>query len=162
MPVDYGLGGGRRKRRGSPALWIAALIGVAVVGAVLSVSWGRRQQLATATAEKWDITGPPCPSLSAAAFQAQHYLAEKIMTYDGMSIGRHSGNVSCTEVAYKGGRSLFKYPVCQFTSPSALTVKVGDQAAYYALNGRPATLSLQHGKLGCVMASKVTLFNDPT
>ncbi|MFI4966721.1 MAG: hypothetical protein ACHP9T_15300 [Caulobacterales bacterium] len=141
-----------------------------VVGAVLVVTGGialvtfevvKARQANIATAEAWDIRGPPCPALTQAAFEAKRYTALKVFDYDGVAIGRTAGDADCSDVKAGGGKGFRTDKVCQFTSPATLTV-ASKAGRYFFVPGvgQPSTLIIHRDVPRCVMASKFTLQNE--
>lgn len=141
---------------------LAHVIGAVVVvgaAALLVTSQGVRDRNASiALARKWDVQGPPCPAMSEAEFQAKHQAAPKTFDYDGTTLGRVAGDVSCSDVKDNGGKGFGTDKVCQFTSPAALTV-VSPAGRFFFVPGpgQPATLRIHKDVASCVMASKFTL-----
>ena len=76
------------------------------------IGWNfmKERSASVATARAWDIKGPPCPALSEADWIAKRYKAEKHFDYDGVDIGRHAGNASCSDVQDKGGTGFRHHP----------------------------------------------------
>ncbi len=136
-----------------------------VIGAVLVITLGagffawnawRGRHIDIATAQDWNIQGPPCPALTQAQWDAKHEQARKITDYDGVKLGRWAGDVSCSDVHANGGQAAFAIDkVCQFTNPMALSV-VSPAGTFYFLPGmgQPATLVIHRDVPRCVMASK--------
>ena len=151
-------------RGGARRLGLAHTIGAVVVITVsagqLTFNFVRDREAHVATARAWDIQGPPCPSLTAAQFTAQRYSAAKTFDYDGVTLGRHAGHASCSDVREAGGKGLFADKVCQFTSPAVLTVTTPAGAFFFVPGpGQPTTLIIHRDVPRCVMASKFTLEN---
>jgi hypothetical protein len=141
-----------------------------VIGAVIVVTAGigfvtfqfvRDRKANIATAKAWDIQGSPCPQLTAAEWAARREKAPKTFDYDGVKLGRWSGDASCSDVHDKGGAGFGVDKVCQFTSPLTLTV-VSPAGTFYFLpdTGKPATLIIHKDVPRCVMAAKFTLQNE--
>jgi hypothetical protein len=138
-----------------------------VIGAVVVLTAGigmvtfqfvRDRNAHIATAQAWDIQGPPCPQVSAADWTARRLKAPKVFDYDGTRLGRWSGDASCSDVKDKGGRGFRTDKVCQFTNPTVLTVTTPAGATYYEPGvAQPATLSLHRDIPRCVLAAKFTL-----
>jgi hypothetical protein len=137
------------------------------VGAVLVITlavaffaWNawRGRNVDIATAQDWDIQGAPCPQLTQAAWTAQRQRVSKVFDYDGVKLGRWSGDASCSDVHAKGGKAAFAIDkVCQFTNPMALSV-VSPAGTFYFLPGvgQPATVVIHRDLPRCVLASKFT------
>lgn len=137
------------------------------IGAALVVTLGagyfawdawRGRRIDIATAKQWDVQGPPCPELSAAAWSARHEQTRQAFDYDGVRLARWSGDASCSDVHARGGTAAFTIDkVCQFTSPTALTV-VSPAGTFRFLPGvgQPATLVIHKDVPRCVLASKFT------
>ena len=89
---------------------------------------------------------------------ARHYRLPKTFDYDGVTLGRVAGDVSCSDVKDDGGKGFGTDKVCQFTSPATLTVATPVGVTYYEPGvGQPATLSIHRDVPRCVLASKFTL-----
>jgi hypothetical protein len=159
MPLDYGQ---RAKPRTLRGLWWGIVPGVAVVAAALSVNATYRHRVEVA--EGWIAEAAPCPKISAAAYRAAGYAArERLTAYDGATVTRQFGHVMCSDVDTPRGWGLVTHPVCQFTSPTAIRVSAGKGEAFFVPGpGQLATVSVEPGGATCVLASKFTLFNDPT
>lgn len=157
MTVDYGV----RRRRGW--LPLGAVIGAvtltaAVAGVVEHDALAKRRALNFAAAAELTVTGAACPQLSAREFAARRLSAPQVFEYRDIAVGRKVGHVSCGALAYRGGRSLFTFPVCQFTGPVTLRVKTPKGEFFFAPGvGQPATISVPHGVPRCVLASHFTL-----
>jgi hypothetical protein len=137
---------------------IVAVIGLGIATWIVTVTYVKDRTAHIATAKAWDIQGPPCPALTAAEWTAGHYRAEKVFDYDGVAIGRHAGNASCSDVHTDGGAGLGVKKVCQFTSPAVLTV-ISKKGAFYFVPGigQLASLIIEKDAPTCVMASHYTL-----
>jgi len=101
-----------------------------VVGAVVVIGAGvamvtfelvRDRKADVATAQAWDIKGPPCPALTEAQWTARRLLAPKTFDYDGATLGRWSGDASCSDVKAGGGKGLRTDRICQFANPTVIT-----------------------------------------
>lgn len=154
---DFGTGKLRRPKRPKMVfvvLGIAVALGLAIVAAVLV----QNRNAKIAEAESWNVQGAPCPELTAAAFAAGHMVAPKKFTYDAFTLGRASGHVSCNQVGAGGGHKLGAVLVCQFTSPTMMTVKTPAGAFFYNPGvGRPASVVIEKNLPRCVMASNFRL-----
>ena len=155
--MDYG---SRKKMRKTGRMKLALGGGLAVcvgvAGSLLLAGGLRDRDLAIAEAKTVALAGPPCPTVTAAGALAGVLRANETFQYYDMHLSRAFGHVSCDMIGYDAGRGWGKYPLCQFTSPGLLHITTPGQDIYYATGiGRPATVSLPHGVLRCVMASKV-------
>ena len=151
-PVDYGA-----LRRYGMAHVIGAVLVIAAGSGFLAYELLRDRHDNIATANAWDIKGPPCPQLTAAQWEARHLKARQIFDYDGRKIGRWSGDANCNDVHDKGGGGLFVDRICQFTNPTNLMVQTPKGTFYYDTGvGQPATLSIHKDEPKCVLASKYT------
>jgi hypothetical protein len=157
MPTSRARDYGAIRRYGLAHVLGAVIVVTAGVGFV-TFEFVRDRNANMATAKAWDIQGPPCPQLTEAQWTAKHEKAPKTFDYDGVKLGRWSGDASCSDVHDKGGKGLGVDKVCQFTSPLTLTV-VSPAGAFYFLPdmGKPATLIIHKDVPRCVMASKFTL-----
>ncbi|WP_309605089.1 hypothetical protein [Phenylobacterium sp.] len=145
-------------RRFSLAHAVIAVVVATSATALLTYNFVRDRKADVATARAWDIQGPPCPGLTQAQFTAQGYKAQHTFDYDGVTIGRHSGDANCSDVKQAGGKGLFNDKVCQFTSPATLTVTSRAGTYFFVPGvGQPATLAIHRDIPRCVMASKFTL-----
>jgi hypothetical protein len=154
--VDYGV----RPARRIPWLWIIGIIlGITLVSGLTTREFLKRRTEAVATAKAWAITGPPCPTVSAAEFEAKKYRLRASFDYGGATFARTAGHVDCAAVVPKGGTALTgAYPVCQFTSPAVVKLTTSKGEFYFVPGaGQPATVSAPDGVGQCVMASKFTL-----
>lgn len=148
MTSDFG---SRRSRRGVPApVWI--LIAVLAVGAFFVANWLIRRPANIQKAQAWDIKGPPCPPLSAAAYQAQAIKVTQHFEDDGVSFGRAGGHVSCEDIVNDGGKGFGSYTECQFTGPGVVQVTTSAGDSYFLPAG-PATITIKDNKVSCVTAA---------
>jgi hypothetical protein len=133
------------------------LVATAAVG-LIGWNYLKERNASVATARAWDIKGQPCPALSEADWIARRYKAEKHFDYDGIDIGRHAGDASCSDVHSHGGTGFGTVRVCQFTSPDVLTV-ASKKGRFYFVPGIPhlASLIIEDDVPRCVMASNYTL-----
>jgi hypothetical protein len=144
---------------------LAHVIGaVAVVGAaalLVAFEGVRDRNAAVALAKKWDVQGPPCPAMTKAEFGAKHELAPKTFDYDGTTLGRVAGDVSCSDIKDNAGKGLGTDKVCQFTSPATLTVTTPAGRFFFLPGpGQPATIHIHKDVPTCVMASAFTLQSE--
>src|SRR3546814_137988 len=155
MPISrYG---GRRGRVGAIHV-IAAVLASGAVAAFLVYNFVEHRRANVAIAEAWRIEGPPCPSLSEAAFTAQGYKALKSFDYDDIVIARHAGAASCQDLKRNGGTGLFHDQACQFTGPATLIVTTKKGRFFYVPGaGRQATLYVHEGVPRCVLGGNFTL-----
>jgi hypothetical protein len=136
---------------------IAAVIALTAGVGFLGYEFVRDRNAHIATARAWDIQGPPCPQLSAAQWTAKRLKAPKVFDYDGTTLGRWSGDASCSDVKDKGGAGFGTDKICQFTNPTVLTVTAPTGTYYYEPGvSQPATLSVHKDVPRCVLASKFT------
>jgi len=158
MTADYG----QRRRRRVDSVAVLGLAAV-VVGAVTFTAWeGRdwlqRRQARAATARAWTLAGPPCPTLTAGEFAARGLKAPKGFEFEGVTMRRQFGHVSCQGVRTHGGVGLDTFPVCQFTGPRALHVTTARGDFYFDPGvSTPATVSTEGGAARCVLASRFRL-----
>ena len=149
---DYG-----SVRRFGMAHVVGAVVVIGAGVAMVTFQYVRDRNAHIATARAWDIQGPPCPALTQAQWDAKHEKAPKTFDYDGITLGRWSGDASCSDVHDKGGAGFGVDRVCQFTSPLALSVVTPAGTFYFLPDaGRPATVRIHKDVATCVMASKFT------
>lgn len=145
-------------RRFSMAHVVGAVVVLTAAIGLVSFQLVRDRQAAIATAKAWEVQGAACPAMTQADFQAKHYTALKTFDYDGTTIGRTAGDVSCSDVKAGGGRGFATDKVCQFTSPATLTVASKAGTWFFVPGaGQPASLYIHHDAPRCIMASKFTL-----
>jgi len=141
-----------------------------VVGAVVVIGAGvamvtfelvRDRNANVATAQAWDIKGPPCPALTEAQWTARRLLAPKTFDYDGATLGRWSGDASCSDVKAGGGKGLHTDRICQFANPTVITVATPAGRWFYNVGvAQPATVSIHRDQARCVLAGKFTLQSE--
>jgi len=141
-----------------------------VVGAVVVIGAGvamvtfelvRDRKADVATAQAWDIKGPPCPALTEAQWTARRLLAPKTFDYDGATLGRWSGDASCSDVKAGGGKGLRTDRICQFANPTVITVATPAGRWFYNVGvAQPATVSIHRDQARCVLAGKFTLQSE--
>jgi len=136
---------------------IGAVLVITVAIAAVAFELIRDRKANIATARAWDIQGPPCPELTEAAWTVRRLKAPKTFDYDGATIGRWSGNASCSDVKAGGGTGLRTDRICQFTNPLVLSVATPAGRFFYDVGmAQPATLSIHRDRPKCVLASKFT------
>jgi hypothetical protein len=144
-------------RRFGLAHAIGAVVVITAAIALVTFQFVRDRNANIATARAWDIQGPPCPQVSAADWAARKLKTPKTFDYDGVTLGRWSGDASCSDVHDKGGRGFRTDKVCQFTNPTDLSVVVRSGTFYFEPGvSQPATLRMHRGVPSCVMGSKFT------
>ena len=152
------VGRGATPLRFGMAQVIAAVVMIGVAMAFIAVSVAKQRKVNVDIAQAFAIDGPPCPALSEAEFTAKHYKAPKTFDYDGVTIGRLAGNVSCSDVKTRGGEGLGTDKVCQFTGPAVVTVVMKSGKSFYVPGvGQPASLLIHKDRPRCVMASNYKL-----
>jgi hypothetical protein len=148
-------------RRISMVHVVSAVVALTAAAGLITFQLVKDRQSSVDTFKIWQVKGPPCPSLNEADFAAKHLTALKTFDYDGTTIGRTAGDVSCSDVKSGGGKGFSTDKVCQFTSPATLTVTV--KGATYFFNpgvGHPASLYIHHDVPSCILASNFTLQNE--
>lgn len=137
---------------------VVAAVVVLTVGVGL-VTWNavRGRKADVATAQAWDIKGPPCPQLSQADWTAKGLKIRQSFDYDGTTLGRWSGDADCQDVKDKGGKGLRTDKICQFTNPTVLTVSSPAGTFYFNTGvGQPATVAVHKDVPKCVLGGKFT------
>ena len=135
-----------------------ALIFLGFAGWLYGGDYLRQRELAFGRAAEAKVEGPPCPQLTAAQFAARRLKVRKLTNYEGVIFGRQFGHMDCRTLRYGAGWGTAIYPVCQFTSPSALSVKTEKGEWFFAPGpGQPATIAVPRGEARCVMDSNFTL-----
>ena len=144
--------------------WISRLF---IVGALATIGIGTAWELlserhtiavSTETANVGAIAGPPCPMVSAAAFQSalksQGLTLKYVFDFNGDTFGRAIGDGDCDVAAASGSGGLGSYDVCQFNAPAVLYVKTGKGEFFYLPGvGHKATVMTPGGVPRCVMAA---------
>lgn len=134
------------------------LVFLAFVGWLLGGDYLRQRDLALGRAGEAKVEGPPCPQLTAAEFAQRGLKAPKATNYENIIFARQFGHMDCSALRYGAGWGTETYPVCQFTSPSALRVKTDKGEWFFAPGpGKPATVAVPRGEPTCVMDSNFTL-----
>jgi hypothetical protein len=144
--TDYGM---RKKHKGLPLGWMALVILVVLVG--LGAHFGIRSQQPKwiEEARHWVVKGPPCTQVSAAAFKARAPINETFQ-FDDALFARAYGMGSCAQVHKNGGRSLGTVDICQFSSPTTLSVHTSKGDTYYEAEvGKPIAVTIDHGQVSC-------------
>ena len=154
MTRDYGL---RARRKMPLSVKVSLSVGLALAAAV-AIGIGAASRLRHGPAEAADaqfytVSGPPCPTLSAAAYAAGAIKVGPRFEYGDVVFGRGYGYVSCSWL-HGGFLGLSVHPVCEFTGPGVLTVTTSSGEAYFAPGvGKPATVSVSDGQARCVVGS---------
>lgn len=158
MPKTADLRTPRRGNQGFPAwLWShIAVIAVAVPVVGLVAGLVLRTASSSAPANLPAISAPPCPTLTQKAFAERKLPTAVAFEFDDITFGRNSGNVDCSTVTARWSFGLSSYPVCQFTSPAALSVTTPKGVFYFGPGaGRKATVFVPGGVPRCVLAAPV-------
>ncbi len=153
--TDYGARGAKR-RRGVPFGLITVLVGVPLIMATALITFLVQRQHAIAEAAAWNITGPPCATLTLAQYKALPYHPVESFTYEGVGFARSYGHVSCNAVVNNGGRGFGTFPECQFTSADVIHITTPTANIYYSTDSHPATVAVHAGQPSCVMAGHFT------
>jgi hypothetical protein len=144
-------------RLSAPPAWLWYGVGVVVwlaaTALVLVPQLLRNRAAAIEEAAAWAIAGPPCPQLGPAAAARHPYRPKKSFGYAGANFGFVYGHVACAQIHDDAGRAMLRgHPVCQFTSPAVVTVRVGKIEAFFTPGlGQRATVSVQDGTPRCVL-----------
>lgn len=147
------------RRRKNTLRWIVIGGGVALaVAAVITTEVLRRQhELADAAASSQAalVDGPPCPTLTPAAFAASKLPPKKAFVFNGIRFARRYGHADCSTLAdpvKKGGAFI---PVCQFTGPAVISVTTPKGEFYFEPGvGRSATVFVPDTGPRCVLAAR--------
>ena len=137
-------------------LVIGSILLVGIGGSVLHFLWPTitaNQQASVAEAKAWTIDGPPCPTLTAEAFQSQNLKPKRSFDYREVKLARAYGHVECRQIKNDAGQGLGSHTVCQFTSPAVLQVTTSKGEFFFLPGvGQPATVAIEGGVARCVMA----------
>jgi len=151
---DYGVRS--RRRRGMSVGLVALVVGAPLLIGTAVVSWLLQRQQAIAEASAWNISGPPCPTLTLAEYQTRPQHPFESFNYEGIGFGRLYGHVSCNAVVNNGGTGFGTFPECQFTSAAIIKVTAPSGEVYYATGSQPATVAVHRGQPSCVMNGHFT------
>jgi hypothetical protein len=138
-----------------------------IAGAVVTLGVGTAWELlserhiiaqSTDNANLAAIAGPPCPAVSAAAFQSalktQGLTLKYVFDFNGDTFGRAIGDGDCDVAAAKASGGLGSYNVCEFTGPAVLYVKTRRGESFFLPGvGHKATVMTPDGAAHCVMAA---------
>jgi hypothetical protein len=140
-------------------LVIAGAIGTLAIGTAWMLL-SQRHTIARSTDEAnlAAVVGPPCPAVSAAAFQsalkAEDLTLKYVFDFNGDTFGRAIGDGDCDVAAEHGTAGLGSYDVCEFTGPAVLYVKTGRGEFFFVPGvGRKATVTTAGGVARCVLAA---------
>lgn len=149
MAGDYGERGKLKTAWMFPTLVIGFLALAAALAGVMVWSGLRAQSQADLY---WKVAGPPCPTLTRQAFQAQPIKPAQSFRMENAVFARAYGYSNCGELPARGG--LEALVVCEFTNPGVLAVTTAAGDFYFEPGlGRPATVSASDGPPSCVMGS---------
>lgn len=150
MPTGYLPISARQRLRHSSWWQTSGIVVVmlAVASIPLTVAYGGladRQLLKT----EWAIEGPACP----APVQPMRFNRKPLeFSYQGIHFTRQYGAVYCVPVPDRGIFSKANHPVCQFSSPAAVTVTTGGRTVLYEPGiGQRATVTIRDGRSTCVV-----------
>ena len=147
-------GDARRNR----TIWIVAAIVVAgAVGTYETIQLTFNRAQAKAHEQEWSVTGPPCPSVTAAWVDYLQLHQKTPIAFEGLSGFMAAGAVNCSENDSYGGKPVKSYTVCQFSSPFVVGLRANAGAPQYFEPGvgKPITVALRDGQISCVMGAKV-------
>lgn len=147
----------RRKSATPRWLWpTLGLVAAGLLGWSLTARFLHLRAERIADAKAWTITGPPCARITEAELAADAGKGLRRFDHGGVTFFRREGDVECAPVYYDGGRGDGFYPVCQFTGPGDLKVSTAEgQWRFRPGPGRPATVSVPHGRAACVTAVRI-------
>jgi len=101
---------------------------------------------------EWAIKGPPCPVVAAPSIRVQGRKPPTAFPYGDAVFSHQTGNVSCVAPPEDGLFARRTYHVCQFSGPAMVAVTIGGHRTIYEPGvGRPATVTVRHGRPTCVM-----------
>jgi hypothetical protein len=138
----------RRTLLGVVAVGVGIVAGLSLYDRFLNVRDATKESGANA------IAGPPCPTITPEAIAREGLQTRYSSDFNGLTLGRRFGEVSCAEVAAGGGFGVKSYPVCQFSGPDVLTVKTDKGLLYFRPGvGRRASILTDKGAPRCVMSA---------
>lgn len=150
MTADFG----ERRKRSEFPFGVAAGVVIALLAGGLWYAWEQRAWVTEAS--HWAVEGRPCRQVTAQQFQsaAAGGPAPMTDTFDTVQFTRAYGHLSCNEVHDDDGWGLGVHVVCQFSSPTRMSVRTGQVQAYYeASPGQPMTVTVRHGRPECVLGA---------
>lgn len=136
---------------------VAAGICIALVVATLVAGYLWHRHAVMTEASDWTPIGPQCPALAKATYLAGTTRADHVFNYEGTSLGRAYGFVSCNEIGDHGGLGPGRVPVCQFNSPTILDVTTPKGEYLFSTTTRPATIAIHDGVPSCVLNAGIGL-----
>ena len=136
------------ERLHAPAIVLIMLVLVGFVVLTGYVTWVGRK----ADVDQWKIQGPPCATVAVVSrVAAPPPRGPMSFVYAGAKFSRSYGSASCATIPEDGLLTRATYHVCQFSNPGAVTVLWGGRTAIFEPPvGRRATVTLRHGRMGCV------------
>ena len=151
MSNDYGAG---KRRRVGPSAPVIIGVGVVLAIALAIGLWFLHRPEDIRKAQQWAISGPPCPQVSAQAFQTQPVRIHEQFEDNDVKFGRGYGHVSCDDIKEDGGKGFGSFTECQFTSPGALQVTTSSGDTYFLTKASPATVMVRKSGVTCVLAAR--------
>ena len=138
-------------------MWPAAGAAFFAIAAVMGlVEWQDAHHFDRAYTTQWTVSGPACPSVTAADVQALDLANHTPFAFASMRGSMASGIVSCTVLDLAEGRPTPPYTVCQFSAPFVIALTTPRGQVYFEPGvGRKATVSLRNGQPSCVMGAKL-------
>jgi hypothetical protein len=147
---DYGV-----RRAGGHPIVIACGVGAAVlVGIYLATQLPYSHKAEGAEQAAWTVVGPPCPTLSAADYQA---LGVKPQPFDFENIHGDSENTdaTCNVVDLDHHGHTASTTICQLTAPFAVHMKTPNGDFYFKPGvGKPVAVSIAEGEVSCTIGGK--------
>lgn len=152
-------GGDRGFERWAPRLLLLFVLATLALGTALE--FARQHHTIAQSTENADlaaVAGPPCPAVSAAAFQqalkVQQLKLKYVFNFNGDVFARAIGDADCDVATAKGTAGLGSYDVCEFTSPTVLSVQTRKGEFFFLPGvGHKATVTTADGIGRCVLAA---------
>jgi hypothetical protein len=133
---------------------VALALAAGVAAAILIPQARHQNAEAEARDAAWDVEGPPCPQISAAAYRQLAIDHLQPFAFEGLHGMRAHGDVSCNDTDRDGARRVAEHPVCQLRAPFALVLATPRGDVYYEPGvAQPVTVSAPGGEPRCVMAA---------
>ena len=109
-------------------------------------------------AEPVKLAGPPCPTLSAAAFQSRGIAPEEDVDLGDATLRFRFGRAECKGTGTSGGGWNSTQPVCQLSSPGLLHLTLGNgEDVYFDPGvGRAVTVAVGPASAQCVLDPEAT------
>jgi len=155
-PIGLRLGGRSRMMAAlQTAGMLLLLLAVAAIPLQVGLStWTTHQALKG----EWAIHGPACPVVPKISRAALGLRPPPAFVYQHVGFAYQIGDASC-EAVPEGMFTGATHPVCQFDAPAAIQVTyAGRRTIFEPGVGHRATVTVEHGKVSCVIGGWFTAY----